>query len=82
MLSFLACCFISALPMLQKVVGVSSLAAVLSEFVAFPSAAMMVVDVGNFLQKRLKIYFLGTMLKILDFALLILMRPQKECKRQ
>lgn len=42
----------------------------------------MVVDVGNFLQKRIKIYFLDTMLKILDFALLILMTPQKECKRQ
>jgi len=42
----------------------------------------MVVDVGNFLQKRIKIYFVDTMLKILDFALLILMTPQKECKRQ
>ena len=50
MLSFLACCFISALPMLQKVVGVSSCAAGLSEFLAFPPAAIMVVDVGNFLQ--------------------------------
>ena len=39
----------------------------------------MVVDVGNFLQiKELKLY--DTMLKILDFALLILMRPQKERK--
>ena len=41
----------------------------------------MVVDVGNFLQiKELKLY--DTMLKILDFALLILMRPQKERKKQ